>query len=104
MQLNFQKIFYRPRKNNCQCHIEKQNKAKQNKTKQNKTKPRIAKTILNHKRMSGAISVPDLKLYDRAIVINTSWYWDRYKQVDQGNQIKEPKINPHTYGHLIFDK
>ena len=70
----------------------------------NNQKPRIAKTILNSKRSSGGISIPDLKQYYREIVVKTAWYWYSDRQVDQWNRAEDPEMNPHTYGHLVFDK
>jgi hypothetical protein len=58
-------------------------------------KPRIAKTILNNKRTSDRLNIPDLKLYYRTNVIKTTWYWYSDRQVDQWNRIKDPEMN-HT--------
>jgi hypothetical protein len=65
---------------------------------------RIAKTILNSKRSSEGIITTDRKLYYEGILIKIAWKWLRIRQVDQWSQIRDPIVNPHMYGHLIFNK
>jgi hypothetical protein len=70
-------------------------------------------SILNNKRTSGGITIPGLKLNYSAIVVkknknknkkNPAWYWYRNREVDQWNRFEDPKMNPHTYGHLFLMK
>jgi hypothetical protein len=62
----------------------------------------IVKAMQSKNSNTGGITIPNFKLYYRAIAIKTAWYWHENRH--EGPCNRRPRYESTSYTHLVFDK
>ena len=59
--------------------------------------------MLRKKNKIGSIAGHYLKVYYKAVIIKTVWYWHKNRHMDQQSRIQGQETNFQLHGQLIYD-